>query len=106
MKREEIISGITYNAAKAAVKYSQQFAGRDELQQIVIAAYEEGAQFGFDFAVQKSMKERDEKSFLYMGREASWNELPYEVRKHDYPYYFDGDLDCFPFIQENHDTTE
>lgn len=36
-------------------------------------------------------------AFRFNGKEVSWDELPIEVRKHDYPYYFDGDIDCYPF---------
>ena len=40
--------------------------------------------------------------FLYNGRDdVTWEEMPLEVRKHDYPYYFDKDgNDCFPFLQK------
>lgn len=37
------------------------------------------------------IKKRD---FLYNGQEVSWEGLPLEVRKHDYPYYFDGKGRC------------
>ena len=39
---------------------------------------------------------RNEINFYYNSREVSWNEIPLEVRKHDYPYYFKDDLDCYP----------
>lgn len=41
--------------------------------------------------------ERNKIGFYYEGKEVSWNEMPINVRKHDYPYYFKGDLDFFPF---------
>lgn len=41
--------------------------------------------------------ERDKKGFYHCGKEVSWNEMPLDVRKHDYPYYFEDDVDCFPF---------
>ena len=34
-------------------------------------------------------EERNQKGFYYCGEEVSWNEIPLDVRKHDYPYYFD-----------------
>lgn len=40
--------------------------------------------------------ERNEINFYYDGKEVSWNEIPLDVRKHDYPYYFKDDLDCYP----------
>lgn len=42
-------------------------------------------------------EERNKKDFYYAGDEVSWNEIPLNVREHDYPYYFNGDLDCYPF---------
>lgn len=42
-------------------------------------------------------EERNKKGFYFNGEEVSWNEIPLNVRKHDYPYYFKGELDCFPF---------
>lgn len=45
--------------------------------------------------------ERNKKSFYYCGKEVSWNEMPLDVRKHDYPCYFNGDLDYYPFNAEN-----
>ena len=41
--------------------------------------------------------ERNRINFYYDGKEISWNEIPLDVRKHDYPYYFKDDLDCYPF---------
>ena len=41
--------------------------------------------------------ERNKINFYYDGKEISWNEIPLDVRKHDYPYYFKDDLDCYPF---------
>ena len=38
---------------------------------------------------------------MFAGKDSvSWEELPLDVRKHDYPYYFIGDLDCYPFDVE------
>ena len=48
-------------------------------------------------------KARNEIRFRYSYKEApcSWNELPIEVRKHDYPEYFDKEgNDCYPINQE------
>ena len=43
--------------------------------------------------------ERNLKSFYYENKEVSWNELPLDVRKHDYPYYFDENgVDHYPMI--------
>ena len=42
-------------------------------------------------------------TFIYDGRDdVLWDEIPLDIRKHDYPYYFDeyGE-DCFPYKQEN-----
>lgn len=44
--------------------------------------------------------ERNKKDFYCAGKEMSWNEMPLAVRKNDYPYYFKGDLDCYPFNVE------
>ena len=44
---------------------------------------------------------RKEIAFRFNGKEVSWDEIPLEYRKHDYPYYFDGDIDCYPFKIEN-----
>ena len=42
--------------------------------------------------------ERTKPGFMFAGNDSvSWEELPLDVRKHDYPYYFIGDLDCYPF---------
>lgn len=40
--------------------------------------------------------ERNKINFYYNGKEVPWNEIPLDVRKHDYPYYFKDDLDCYP----------
>ena len=40
--------------------------------------------------------ERNKINFYYDGKEVSWDEIPLDVRKHDYPYYFKDDLDCYP----------
>lgn len=45
-------------------------------------------------------EERNKKDFYCEGKEMSWNEMPLGVKKHDYPYYFKGDLDCYPFNTE------
>lgn len=43
-------------------------------------------------------KPRNEKNFLN-GCKVSWNEMPLDIRKHDYPYYFDKDgNDCYPLM--------
>ncbi len=41
---------------------------------------------------------RSEVGFYCNHKEVSWNEIPLEDRKHDYPYYFDGNIDCYPFV--------
>ena len=41
---------------------------------------------------------RSEVGFYCNHKEVSWNEIPFKDRKHDYPYYFDGDIDCYPFV--------
>jgi len=41
---------------------------------------------------------RSERVFFYQGKECSWEEMPIKERKHNYPYYFDGDIDCYPFV--------
>ena len=41
---------------------------------------------------------RSKVGFYCNHKEVSWNEIPLEDRKHDYPYYFDGDIDCYPFV--------
>lgn len=43
-------------------------------------------------------KERNKIDFYYNGKEVSWNEIPLEVRKHDYPCYFRDNLDCYPCL--------
>lgn len=45
-------------------------------------------------------QERNKIGFYYQGKEVSWVEIPHDVRKHDYPSYFKGDLDCYPFEVE------
>ena len=46
-------------------------------------------------------EERTKPGFMFSGNDSvSWEELPLQVRKHDYPYYFIGDLDCYPFVVE------
>ena len=44
-------------------------------------------------------------TFIYNGRDdVTWNELPLEVRKHDYPYYFNKDgEDCYPYRVDIYD---
>lgn len=44
-------------------------------------------------------------TFIYNGRDdVTWNELPLEVRKHDYPYYFNKDgEDCYPYCVDIYD---
>lgn len=45
--------------------------------------------------------ERNQKGFYFCGEEVSWEEIPLDVRKHDYPYYFDKNgNDCYPIVQE------
>lgn len=45
--------------------------------------------------------ERTKPGFMFNGNDSvSWEELPLSVRKDDYPYYFIGNLDCYPFIVE------
>jgi len=44
-------------------------------------------------------EERNKIGFYYCGEEVSWNDMPLNVRKHDYPYYFDKDgNDCYPKV--------
>lgn len=50
-------------------------------------------------------EERNKSYFYYNGKEASWNDMPYDVRKHDYPYHFVGELDCFPFSRAQNKLT-
>lgn len=44
-------------------------------------------------------------TFIYNGRDdVTWNELPLEVRKHDYPYYFNKNgEDCYPYCVDIYD---
>lgn len=44
-------------------------------------------------------------TFMYNGRDdVTWDDLPLEVRKHDYPYYFnDSGEDCYPYCTDVHD---
>jgi hypothetical protein len=53
MTRKEIENSLAYNASKQAVLYSQEFSNDDILQGEVIEAYELGADFGYNFAVDK-----------------------------------------------------
>lgn len=40
---------------------------------------------------------RKVKNFHYLGEIVSWEELPMDVREHDYPYYFnEKGEDCYP----------
>lgn len=55
-----------------------------------------------DRLLQYITKERNKVDFYYNDKEVSWNDIPYDVRKHDYPYHFIGDLDCFPFFVSEH----
>ena len=47
-------------------------------------------------------KERNKVDFYYNNKKVSWNDIPYDVREHDYPYHFIGDLDCFPFFVDEY----
>ena len=71
MTREEIISSFAYQKEKAAVEYSQKYANDDELQNTVIDTFGDGAEYGYNLAVQKAcglyQKELEEISIL-MGR--------------------------------------
>lgn len=44
-------------------------------------------------------------TFIYNGRDdVTWSELPLEVRKHDYPYYFNKNgEDCYPYCVDIYD---
>lgn len=44
-------------------------------------------------------------TFIYNGRDdVTWDELPIEIRKHDYPYYFNkAGEDCYPYCTDIHD---
>ena len=62
--------------------------------------------FGASECFQKLRNEvfnhRRNSTFIYNGRDnVTWDELPLEVKKHDYPYYFNeyGE-DCFPYVQK------
>ena len=51
-------------------------------------------------AQQEISKQKNKGSFLYNGKEVTWNDLPLEIRKEDYPYYFDENgNDCYPVYQ-------
>lgn len=46
-------------------------------------------------------EERMELTFIYGGKEVHWDDIPLEIRKHDYPYYFDDEgNDCYPHIKQ------
>ena len=49
-----------------------------------------------EWVVDQVQKRLNKINFYYDGKEVSWNEIPLDVRKHDYPYYFKDDLDCYP----------
>ena len=54
-----------------------------------------------DKLFQYIIEERNKPYFYYNGKkDVSWNDMPYIVRKHDYPYHFVGNLDCFPFFSD------
>lgn len=47
---------------------------------------------------------RKAKCFYYDHKRVSWDEMPLEVRKEVYPYYFDGEgNDHYPVSQEPHE---
>ena len=49
----------------------------------------------------KQIIARNKKGFYFCGKEVSWEEIPIDVRKHDYPYYFDDNgNDCFPIVTD------
>ena len=49
----------------------------------------------------KQIIARNKKNFYFCGKEVSWEEIPIDVRKHDYPYYFDDNgNDCFPIVTD------
>ena len=48
----------------------------------------------FDYIREK----RSSPEFRYNHCNVSWNELPEEIRRKDYSYYFNNDIDCYPFI--------
>lgn len=51
-------------------------------------------------AQQENSKQENKGSFLYNGKEVTWDDLPLETRKEDYPYYFDENgNDCYPVYQ-------
>ena len=56
MTREEIVNGFSYNASKKAVEYSQPFASKEELQEDIVDAYVNGAEFGYKFALVKAIE--------------------------------------------------
>lgn len=49
MTREEIINSFEFQAAKADVEYNDRNAEQDN-----VTAYEEGAEYGYNFAVKKA----------------------------------------------------
>ena len=49
MTREEIINSFEFQAAKAGVEYNDRNAEQDN-----VTAYEEGAEYGYNFAVEKA----------------------------------------------------
>lgn len=47
------------------------------------------------------MNDNNKKDFYFCEKEVSWEEIPIDVRKHDYPYYFDDNgSDCFPIVTD------
>ena len=56
MTREEVVNSRAYNASKQAVMYSQEFSNDDILQGEVIEAYELGAEYGYQFAIDKAVE--------------------------------------------------
>lgn len=47
-------------------------------------------------------KQRKAKAFFCNHKTMSWEEMPIEIRKEVYPYYFDENgNDCYPIKQKN-----
>lgn len=44
---------------------------------------------------------KDKQAFIYLGDIVSWEDMPLEVRRDEYPWYFDEEgNDWFPYIRQ------
>lgn len=44
---------------------------------------------------------KDKQAFIYLGENVSWEDMPLEVRRDEYPWYFDEEgNDCYPYIRQ------